>query len=112
MPDRDSISRRFPCPCCGFPTIDDLARYDICEICSWEDDGQSDLDADAITGGPIGDYSLTEARRNFLSSGVMFRPGHRPLLGGADTEHETALKSRLTLAFSALRRISEGTPRP
>jgi hypothetical protein len=45
------INKRFICPCCGYPTIDEKASYDICILCYWEDDGQDDLDADLIRGG-------------------------------------------------------------
>ncbi|MDQ0185268.1 hypothetical protein J2S16_001834 [Cytobacillus kochii] len=38
--------------------------FDICELCHWEDDGQDD---------PNGDYSLTEARKNFKGHFIMYR---------------------------------------
>lgn len=45
------INKRFTCPCCGYPTLDEKDSYDICLLCDWEDDGQDDLDADIIRGG-------------------------------------------------------------
>ena len=61
------------CPCCFYPTLKDACAFEICEICGWEDDGQDDNDADEIRGGPNGDYSLTEARKNFRNSHDMYR---------------------------------------
>src|SRR5215216_1988474 len=50
------------CPCCGYLTLDDRAGYEICPVCSWEDDGQDDHDADEVRGGPNYGLSLTAAR--------------------------------------------------
>jgi hypothetical protein len=44
--------------------------YQICKVCSWEDDGQDDHDADEVRGGPNGLLSLTEARANFEDFGA------------------------------------------
>lgn len=60
-----NIYSRFKCPCCGYPTLDERAAYDICVLCNWEDDGQDDPNADEVWGGPNAGYSLTEARKNF-----------------------------------------------
>lgn len=49
---------REKCPCCGFPTLEELRGYEICELCDWEDDGQDDPYANQVLGGPNGDYSL------------------------------------------------------
>lgn len=64
---------REKCPCCGFPTLEELNGYEICELCSWEDDGQGDLNANEVLGGPNADYSLTEARKNFKEKLTMYR---------------------------------------
>ncbi|MBI3807578.1 MAG: hypothetical protein HY281_08725 [Nitrospirae bacterium] len=37
----------------------------ICQVCLWHDDGQDDLNADEVWGGPNYELSLTEARQNF-----------------------------------------------
>jgi hypothetical protein len=58
------------CPCCLCRTLDERGGYDICPVCSWEDDGQDDYDADAVRGGPNGALSLTQARKNFLDFGA------------------------------------------
>jgi len=68
-------NRLFDCPCCGFPTLAERARYDICTVCWWEDDGQGDHDANEVLGGPNGQYSLLEARKNFSSHGHMYKAG-------------------------------------
>jgi Cysteine-rich CPCC len=60
----------YPCPCCGFVTLDERGGYDICPVCFWEDDGQEDHDADIVRGGPNGRLSLTEARANFRAMGA------------------------------------------
>jgi len=61
---------QFACPCCHCRTLADLAGYEICAVCFWEDDGQGDADADIIRGGPNGKLSLSEARRNFIALGA------------------------------------------
>lgn len=58
------------CPCCGYRTLDELGHFDICDICWWEDDGQTDADADKVYGGPNEDLSLTKARANFVRHGL------------------------------------------
>jgi len=62
------------CPCCGYNTLKTRDNYEICFLCSWEDDGQDDEDANRVRGGPNGDYSLTEARENFKQYFTMYRP--------------------------------------
>ncbi|WP_421704542.1 CPCC family cysteine-rich protein [Aliiroseovarius sp.] len=63
------------CPCCGFPTLEARAVFDICEICWWEDDGQDAPYADEVWAGPNKDYSLTMARQNFLAHRHMYDAG-------------------------------------
>lgn len=60
------------CPCCRFYTLEERGIFDICRICWWEDDGQDDHNADEVTGGPNGAYSLSVARENFLDHGDMY----------------------------------------
>jgi hypothetical protein len=69
-----SQTTRYTCPCCGFPTLQVRNLYDCCTVCFWEDDGQDDQDADKVWGGPNIDYSLSDARRNFLNYLSMFSP--------------------------------------
>lgn len=62
------------CPCCKFPIPYNKKSFEICKICFWQDDGQGDIDADKVRGGPNHDYSLSEARQNFKKYFAMFRP--------------------------------------
>lgn len=64
---------RFLCPCCFMPTLVERTRYEICPICSWEDDGQDSDDAEVVYGGPNSDYSLVEARENVQQNHTMYR---------------------------------------
>ena len=86
---------REKCPCCGFPTLEELESYEICELCSWEDDGQDDPYANQVLGGPNGDYSLTEARRNFKENLTMYREV-------TQTDNEIEAKKSLISAFIEL----------
>ncbi|MFF7205442.1 CPCC family cysteine-rich protein [Streptomyces sp. NPDC008141] len=52
----------YACPCCKLPTLDARVEWEICHECGWEDDGQDDLNADEVRGGPNGSDSLTDAR--------------------------------------------------
>ena len=78
------------CPCCGYDTLTESAGYEICYLCNWEDDGQDDPDADKVLGGPNGDYSLTEARKNFQKYGIMYRPSQ----ASASDESPTKIKAK------------------
>jgi len=72
---------RYLCPCCFMPTLTSRAAYDMCGLCDWEDDGQDSDDADAVRGGPNGNYSLREARENFARHRTMYRPSDtRPFI--------------------------------
>ncbi len=87
--------QREKCPCCGFLTLQELRSYEICELCDWEDDGQGDSNATEIFGGPNGDYSLTEARRNFKENLSMYREF-------TQNDNETEAKKSLIDAFIEL----------
>lgn len=102
MSKSNLVASRFACPCCGYPTLAQLDSYQICELCSWEDDGQGDEDADEVYGGPNSDYSLAEARKNFLQYRVMYAPGRdQRITGDSRLEYET--KGLLIDAFLRLR---------
>jgi hypothetical protein len=61
---------RYPCPCCGYLTLEERGGDDICPVCFWEDDGQDDHDADEVRGGPNYELSLSVARSNFRRIGA------------------------------------------
>lgn len=58
------------CPCCRALTLSERGGFLLCEVCFWEDDGQDDLDADDVRGGPNGALSLSHARENFARCGA------------------------------------------
>ncbi|OZI55350.1 CPCC family cysteine-rich protein [Bordetella genomosp. 5] len=90
---------RCDCPCCGYPTLDQGADFEICLLCDWEDDGQGERDADEVRGGPNSDYSLREARANFARHLVMYREGHSR--GNAPAQQK--IKRELMAAYDAWR---------
>lgn len=69
-----SVDNYFLCPCCHFPTLTRRGGFEICLLCNWEDDGQDNLNADKVLGGPNQSYSLTEARENFKKYLTSYRP--------------------------------------
>jgi rubredoxin len=60
-------SQRHPCPVCGYLTIPEPGRYDICPICFWEDDPDQVSEPD-LEDGP-NHRSLNEARANVARFG-------------------------------------------
>jgi hypothetical protein len=62
------LVRVYSCPCCGYPTLSEPAGYEICDICSWEDDGGDGYGPNA--------YSLEEARENFRQYLTSYGPTH------------------------------------
>ncbi|MBS0657880.1 MAG: hypothetical protein JSR82_06485 [Verrucomicrobia bacterium] len=58
------------CPCCRHRTLHRRARFEVCPVCLWEDDGQDDSDATTVRGGPNGALSLAAARANYLRVGA------------------------------------------
>ncbi|MFI0355160.1 CPCC family cysteine-rich protein [Actinomadura sp. 9N407] len=65
--------RPYPCPCCGYLTLEQRGYNEICQVCFWEDDGQDDHDAGSVRGGPNRGLSLTRARDNFAAFGASER---------------------------------------
>lgn len=61
---------RVACPCCGYRTLDNRGDDEICPVCYWQDDGQEDTNAGEVWGGPNGDLSLAQARKNFVDFGA------------------------------------------
>jgi hypothetical protein len=101
------LSSRVPCPCCGYPTLNEAAAYDICELCDWEDDGQGEAEADEVRGGPNGAYSLSEARRNFRKYLVMYAPDRDTRIAPGDSERAHNAKRVLVDAFDRLKQVTE-----
>src|SRR5262245_55462925 len=63
------------CPCCGYKTLGERGKYEICPVCFWEDDGQDEQIADEVWGGPNGALSLTQARANYRAFGASSERG-------------------------------------
>ncbi len=61
----------YPCPCCGYLTLDERGADERCPVCYWQDDGQDDHDADKVRNGANGRLSLTQARENFKKMGAV-----------------------------------------
>src|ERR1022692_454959 len=67
--DADAIAmdnpKQFPCPCCGFQTLDEETpgSFDICTVCGWEDD-KVQFDNPDFTGG-ANTMSLNEAKKAY-----------------------------------------------
>jgi hypothetical protein len=94
--DRPVSAKRFPCPCCGYLTLDHEANgsYDLCPVCFWEDDFQQLEDPTYRGGANV--PSLEEARRNFLVFGAMeerFRGNVRPPFPDEDPSSSEDLSS-------------------
>ena len=75
------MNTRFPCPCCGFLTLEEEppGTYDICEVCFWEDDPVQFDNPDFVGG--ANNVSLNVAKQNFARLGVSeleFRKNVRP----------------------------------
>ncbi len=94
---------RYNCPCCYYPTLKERGGYDICSLCSWEDDGQDDPHADEDWGGPNHGYSLSEARKNFKDYLVMYLPDNDPRLGQGDSERTKLAKTKIIEFFKKIK---------
>lgn len=62
---------RYPCPCCGYLTLDERGEDERCPVCYWQDDGQDDRDAAKVRNGANGRLSLAQARENFKRLGAV-----------------------------------------
>ncbi len=91
---------KYKCPCCGYLTLDEPGRHEICYLCRWQDDRQDDPYADKVWGGPNGDYSLTEARANFKKFLTMYREKRNILM---QTDKELQTKRAIIKAFEQLK---------
>lgn len=96
------VSKRFICPCCGYPTLDEKDSYEICMLCDWEDGGQNDSDSELVKGGPNADYSLEEARDNFKKYLIMYEPNRDMRITGRDTVEEVEIKKQLMKIYNGI----------
>lgn len=93
------------CSCCRLPTLAERGESESCAVCWWEDDGQDPADAEVVRGGSNGDYSLAEARRNFIEYGSMYRAGDRTHLwsGRPPSSEERPLLDKVLAAGERFR---------
>lgn len=80
-----------------------MPEWDICVLCNWEDDGQTDIDADRVRGGPNGKYSLTQARENFKKYLVMYSPDNDTRIMSGNWPGELETKQLLVKCFEKLK---------
>lgn len=66
-PEQIGHVAEFPCPCCGYLTLDEPGAYRVCPICFWEDDPIQLVHP--FDGGGCNGESLLEAQRNFERHG-------------------------------------------
>lgn len=86
----------YTCPCCRFLTLDARCAWEICPECGWEDDGQDDLNADEVWGGPNGSLSLAEARLHYAQYAFGARAGDADsLAAGGEGAWWSGAKRRL-----------------
>jgi hypothetical protein len=57
----------YPCPCCGYKTLEDIGQYFICPVCFWEDDGSRNVEKMSVVNRMI----LGEAQKNFIAFKAM-----------------------------------------
>ncbi|MFB7459240.1 CPCC family cysteine-rich protein [Streptomyces sp. NPDC056188] len=70
------MSRRYPCPCCGYLVLDEMpGSFVICPICFWEDDAIQ-FRWPTMDGG-ANKVSLIEAQHNYRDFGACDQHGRR-----------------------------------
>src|SRR5262245_51386512 len=61
---------KYPCPACGYLTIENPADWDICPICFWEDDVFYTPGEDRTSSANRG-MAISEAQANFILYGAV-----------------------------------------
>lgn len=56
------------CPVCGYDTIPNIGKYNLCDICYWEDDSIQRDNPDSDVG--ANNTSLTQARKTYREVGA------------------------------------------
>jgi hypothetical protein len=97
---------RYPCPCCGYPTLMDRGGFEVCWVCYWEDDGQDDPYADQVWGGPNGSLSLSEAREKYEQDAASGKSYEVPAF---DTPVMRRIMSRIFETYSEMLYETEET---
>ena len=62
----------YQCPCCGYYTLEERGRFEICSVCFWEDDDPTERVGQPAPERPQGPnrVHLWQARENFKVYGV------------------------------------------
>lgn len=63
-------AQRYACECCGYVTLLNPGRYEVCRVCGWEDDRADKRPAGADTPSGPNHISLAQARANFARFGA------------------------------------------
>jgi hypothetical protein len=77
---------RYACPCCGYLTLLNLGRYEICAVCRWEDDPAAERDGPDAHSGP-NHISLNAGRANFARLGASTEKGKAHARAPRPEEH-------------------------
>lgn len=56
------------CSCCGYKTLEDDTVFEVCEICSWQDDEFFGDSPDCENN--VNRISLLQAQKNFIEFGA------------------------------------------
>lgn len=64
--DKNNHTSTSQCICCGYFSLEQKGAAEICTVCYWEDDGETDLDV--ISNPNV--MTLREGRDNFLKFGA------------------------------------------
>lgn len=60
MSEENVTADFLPCPCCGARVLTSVGLYEICAVCSWEDDPSQSANSD-LAGG-ANELSLNQVR--------------------------------------------------
>ncbi|ARN79246.1 hypothetical protein BST97_15320 [Nonlabens spongiae] len=78
------------CPCCDYFTIAEMAGFEICPVCFWEDDGQDLKELDKNSG--PNHITLREGRTNFKKFKVSDPRYLRDVISQSDREQYLYLR--------------------
>lgn len=64
--DENNNDLKFQCVCCGYFSLEEKGVAEICIVCFWEDDGETNLD---VTSNP-NRITIRKGRENFSKFGA------------------------------------------
>ena len=80
--DEENNNLMFQCCCCGFFSLEEMKVAEICLVCFWEDDGETDLD---VISNP-NRMTLRKGRENFSKFGACERQFIKDVVNNPDTK--------------------------